>query len=108
MPGFVLNISSAIECSFKGVVKAATGVPQVLVLNQPVVTQSDTYQVLLCQESSPAPGPFKCLKATWQSAATKVTAKGQPILLMDSQGQGVQTAPHPLTVTQTQQKVSAR
>ena len=77
--------------------------PRVTVGGQPVVTQSGPYTVAGCGFVPPA-GNGPCVTANWITGAVRVTAGGQPVLLMESQAICVPTGT-PLIVAVTQVRV---
>lgn len=104
MPGFLLHVGATVLCAHGGQAQATTPNPRVLVGGQPVTTQPAPYTVAGCPFNvSGSPSP--CLTGQWSTAATKVLAGGQPVLLFDSQAI---CAPNgtPLVITTTQTKVS--
>jgi len=72
---------------------------------QPVVTQAAPHMVAGCSfQVSGAPVP--CVVAQWVSAATRVTAMGQPVLVADS---SAVCAPNgtPVNIVPVQSRVTA-
>ena len=82
MPGSLLGSNAFVLCEHVGKATPATTNPRVKVGGQPVVTQPTMYNVTNCTLPPPA-GP--CATAQWYTAATRVRAGGQPVLLDDSQ-----------------------
>jgi hypothetical protein len=105
MPGPVLTVGSMILCAHGGMAQATAPNPRVSAGGQPVVTQAAPHAVAGCVFNiSGAPSP--CVTATWVTGAVRVTATGQPLLLMDSQAV---CAPNgtPVLITMTQPRVTA-
>lgn len=105
MPGPLLDANTTVMCAHGGSARATAPVPRVLVMGQPVVTQPAPYAVAGCPFQS-APGtPYPCVTASWVTAATRVTALGQPVLLADSKAIASPTGA-PVTIVPTQNRVS--
>lgn len=106
MPGFLLHLNATVLCLHGGQAQATAPNPRVLVGGQPVVTQAAPHVVAGCPFTTPAGNPQPCVTAQWVTAATRVRAGGQPVLLQDSQaicapnGTGVQ-------IVATQMRVKA-
>ena len=100
MPGMIVHENAVIFCKHAGQVKHTSSIPRVKVSGMPVVVQPIPHVVSGC------PIDRKCVIANWITAATRVTAMGQFVLLKDSQakctasGQGVD-------IVSTQERVKA-
>ncbi len=103
MPGYLLHVGATVICSHGGQAQATVPNPRVRVGGQPIVTQGAPYTVAGCPFSTPG-GPMPCVTANWVTAAVRVRASGQPVLLQDSQAI---TTPNgvPLNVLVTQVRV---
>ncbi len=103
MPGYLLHVGATVICSHGGQAQATVPNPRVRVGGQPIVTQGAPYTVAGCPFSTPG-GPMPCVTASWVTAAVRVRASGQPVLLQDSQAI---TTPNgvPLNVLVTQVRV---
>ncbi|MFO0979784.1 MAG: hypothetical protein U0996_25520 [Planctomycetaceae bacterium] len=103
MPGFFLHLNATVQCAHQGMATPTTPNPKVLVSGMPITTMPKQYVIAGCPFTN-GTTPQPCLTAQWTSAAMKVFAGGEPVLLMDSQAI---TTPNgvPLLVTSTQQKV---
>jgi uncharacterized Zn-binding protein involved in type VI secretion len=103
MPGFLLHAGATVMCAHAGQAMPTTPNPRVRVAGQPIVTQPNPYTVAGCPFSTGA-GPMPCVTASWVTAATRVRANGQPVLLQDSQAI---TTPNgvPLNIIVTQVRV---
>jgi uncharacterized Zn-binding protein involved in type VI secretion len=84
MPGFLLHVGATVLCAHGGQAQAAAGNPRVRVSGQPVVTQPSVHTVAGCPFTVSG-GPQPCLSVQWITAALRVRAGGQPVLLQDSQ-----------------------
>ncbi len=104
MPGFLLHQGAQGICSHGGQAQPTVSFPRVKVAGQPVVILSTIYQVTGCPFTTPAGTPQPCLIASWITAATRVRAGGEPVILQDSQAL---TAPNgvPLQILVVQQRV---
>ncbi|MCP4689206.1 MAG: hypothetical protein GY859_14220 [Desulfobacterales bacterium] len=84
MPGYLLHMGATVICAHAGQATPSAPNPRVKVGGQSIVTQPAVYTVAGCPFNvSGAPVP--CVTAQWVTAATRVTAGGQPVLLQDSQ-----------------------
>ena len=79
MPGYLLHQGATVMCSHGGKVQPVLPDARVKVSNQAVVTQPFFHTIAGCSSTPP------CALAQWLTAATRVRASGQPILLRDSQ-----------------------
>src|SRR5436305_573573 len=84
MPGPLLHMGATVLCSHGGQATPSAPNPRVQVSGQQVVTMSAPYTVAGCAFVPPS-GNGPCVTAQWVVAATRVTAGGQPVLLLDSQ-----------------------
>lgn len=103
MPGFILHLGATVLCSHAGQATPATPNPRVTVSGQPIVTVASPYLVAGCTLPPVAGGP--CVTAQFVTAATRVTAGGQPVLLLDSQAVCAPTGT-PLLVVMTQTRAT--
>lgn len=104
MPGFLLHVGATVLCAHGGQAQPTSPFPRVTVSGQPIVTQPALFTVAACPFNvSGSPSP--CVTATWMTAATRITAGGLPVLLLDSQAT---CAPNgtPLMITVTQTRVT--
>jgi len=104
MPGFLLHAGATVSCSHAGQATPTASFPRVKVGGQPVTVQTAPYSVAGCTMQPPPNGNGPCVTAQFTSAATRVRAGGQFVLLQDSQATCVPTGT-PLQITQTQVKV---
>src|SRR4051794_23929071 len=84
-PGAVLHENATVLCMHGGTARPVAVEPRVLVSGQNVVTRADQDVVTGCPVPPPPAGTGPCLTATWVTAATRVRASGQPLLLEESQ-----------------------
>ena len=103
MPGFFLHVGATLLCSHGGQAQPTVPNPRVRVSGQPVVTQGAPYTVAGCPFVSGV-NPLPCVTANWVTAAVRVRAGGQPVLLQDSQAVTVPNGV-PLNVVVTQVRV---
>ena len=106
MPGTILHQGATVQCAHLGNALPVTVNPRVTVSNQAIVTMANTYTVAGCTLPSMSSGAPPCVTAAWTTAATRVTALGQPVLLQDSQSTCVPTGT-PLLIIMTQPRVQA-
>jgi hypothetical protein len=98
----MLNVTSNVMCMHGGLGTPTAPSPRVSAMGSPVVTLATTYVIAACSLTSTP--PF-CATAQFVTAATRVTAGGQPVLLADSQavcaatGTGVVILPNQARVT---------
>lgn len=104
MPGFLLHVGATVLCSHGGQAQPTVPNPRVRVGGQPVVTQPAPYTVAGCPFTTPAGAPLPCVTASWVTAALRVRAGGQPVLLQDSQAVTIPNGV-PLTIVATQVRV---
>jgi hypothetical protein len=84
MPGPAVTATTTVQCAHMGRGTPTAPNARVSILGQPVVTITSPYTIAGCPFSTPA-GPLPCVTAQFTTAATRVQAGGQPILLADSQ-----------------------
>jgi hypothetical protein len=105
MPGALLTAGTTVLCAHGAPAQPTAPVPRVLVMGQPVVTQPPPYVVGGCPNVTPVGAPLPCVSASWITAATRVTAMGQPVLLADSQAIASPTGT-PLTIVPAPSRVT--
>jgi hypothetical protein len=104
MPGFLLHMGATVLCAHAGQAQPTAPNPRVKVGGQPVVTLPTVYTVAGCAMPPPPAGNGPCVTAQFMTAATRVMAGGQPVLLQDSMATCVPTGT-PLTIAVTQVRV---
>ena len=105
MPGFLLHLGAQVQCVHAGQAVPVAVNPRVTVSGQPVATLTSTYTVAGCTLPPPTAGNGPCVTAQFVSAATRILADGQPVLLLDSQAVCAPTGT-PLLVVGTQTRVT--
>ena len=103
MPGFLLHQGATVLCAHTpGQATPVVVNLRVKVDSQQIVTQSSQYTITGCALTGTSTPP--CATAQWITAATRVKAGGNPVLLQDSQSTCVPTGT-PLNVVTTQTRV---
>jgi hypothetical protein len=111
MPGFMLAVASAVQCTHAAPATAQTGNTRVIVGGSPAVTASDLHTVAGCPFTIPGPTPQPCTTIRWVPA-TRVFINGQPaVVQMVGSGQGVcqsaaQVPQGPPVITAIQSRVT--
>ncbi len=85
MPGFLLHLGATVMCAHAGQAQPMVVNPRVTVMGQPIVTITSPYVVAGCALPPPPAANGPCVTAQFVTAATRITANGQPVLLLDSQ-----------------------
>ena len=85
MPGFLLHQGATVLCSHGGQAQPIVPNSRVTVSGQPIVTQPYPYTIAGCALPPPIAANGPCVTAQWVTAATRITAGGEPVLLLDSQ-----------------------
>lgn len=104
----LLHVGATILCTHAGQATIIPSQGRVRVGGQLVAVQSDTTTVAGCAFTIPGPKPQPCVTMRWISAATRVRAGGQPVLLQNSSGicQSAEQAPQgPPNIVVTQVRV---
>jgi hypothetical protein len=101
--GYLLHDGATVLCAHGGQAKPGVTSAKVKVGGQAIVTQSGPWTISGCAFTPPT-GNGPCATATWSTAATRVKAGGEPVLLQDSQASCVPTGT-PLNVVVTQVRV---
>lgn len=107
MTGFLLHVGMTAICTHSGQIIPMSTNTRVLVSGQPVVLQSDTYNIVGC--------PFvvsavyhPCIIVKWLVPSIRVKVNGQPVILQESSGicQSADQSPQGIpTVIQVQVRV---
>lgn len=82
--GYLLHVGATVTCMHGGQAMPTVPNTRVTVGGQPIVTQSAPYSIAGCA-FVPTAGNGPCVTAQWVTAAVRVTAGGEPVLLMESQ-----------------------
>ncbi len=85
MPGFLLDAAATVQCQHAGQGQPTKINPRVKLGGQPAVTQTGGWSIAGCSLPPPPGANGPCVTAQWTSAATRVRAGGEPVLLQDSQ-----------------------
>lgn len=85
MPAYLLHQGATVLCMHAGQAQPMAVFPRVKVSGQPIVTQPNPYTISGCTLPPPPNGNGPCVTGQWITAATRVRAGGQPVLLQDSQ-----------------------
>lgn len=87
MPGYLLHEDALVHCDHvpPGQARPNQTDRRVKVSGHYIVTKNVPYTIERCSQPAPSAGNGPCATAAWQSAARRVTASGQPVLLGDSQ-----------------------
>lgn len=80
---YLLHENATVLCLHAGQTQPTVTDQRVKVGGQKIVTQTAPYTVAGCSLPPQAGGP--CATAMWTSAATRIKASGQPVLLSNSQ-----------------------
>jgi len=107
MPGYLLHMGATVLCAHAGQAQPTATDPRVKVGGQPIVTQTGAFSVSGCALPPPPAANGPCVTAQWVSAALRVKASGQPVLLQDSQSVCTPTGT-PLSIAVTQVRVKAK
>jgi hypothetical protein len=83
--GFLLHLGATVTCAHAGQATPTVSDPRVLVSGQPVVTVASPWVVAGCTLPPPPTANGPCVTAQYVTSALRVTASGQPLLLMESQ-----------------------
>ena len=104
MPGYLLHENATVLCAHTGQAKPTMTDQRVKVGGQKIVTQTGPYTISGCTFPPPPAANGPCVTAMWTSAATRVKASGQPVLLQNSQATCAPTGT-PLNIVVTQVRV---
>lgn len=86
MPGYLLHQNAQVQCMHApGQAQPSQTDLRVKVSGFKIVTKANAYTISGCTLPPPTAGNGPCATAAWTSAATRVKASGQPVLLKDSQ-----------------------
>lgn len=83
--GYLLHVGATVQCMHTGQAQATLSYPRVRVGGQAVTTQNAPYSIGGCTLPPPNAGNGPCVIAQWTTAATRVKAGGQCVLLSTSQ-----------------------
>ena len=106
MSGFVRHQGATVLCLHGGQATPTAPNPRVSVGGQKITVQAPPYTVAGCALPPPPNGNGPCVSATWTTAALRVKAGGQPVLIQGSQATCAPTGTG-LNVVMTQTRVKA-
>jgi hypothetical protein len=84
MPGLMLHVGAQVICMHAGQAEPVMPCPRVTLSGQLAVTITSPWVVAGCVLPPPPAANGPCVTAMYITAATRVTAMGQPVLLFDS------------------------
>lgn len=85
MGAFVLHQGASVTCLHGGQATPTLPNPRVSVSGQKITVQPPPYMVAGCALPPPTAGNGPCVSAMWTTAALRVKASGQPVLIATSQ-----------------------
>ena len=88
MPGFVVHVNAACQCTHFAPATIVPAQPRVLVSGQPVATMSSQILVAGCLFTVPGPKPQPCITIKWLMPSARVLVTGQPAMLLPAPGVG--------------------
>lgn len=96
MPGFLLHVGDAVQCTHAAPATLTTANTRVLVSGTPALTASDLSTVAGCPFTLPGPKPSPCVTIRWLPAS-RVFVNGQPaVVQVTGPGQGICQSPEQL------------
>jgi hypothetical protein len=102
--GYLLHEGATVQCAHSGQAQPTVTETRVKVDGHAVVTQAPPWTISGCSMPPPTAGNGPCVTAMFSSAATRVKAGGQPVLLKDSSATCTPTGT-PIQVASTQTRV---
>jgi len=88
MPGLLLHVNAACQCTHAGPATIVPAQPRVLVSGQPVATMASQILVAGCVFTVPGPKPQPCVMVKWLLPSVRVLVTGQPAMLIPAPGTG--------------------
>ena len=107
MASYLLDAGATVQCMHAGKAQPTKTSSRVKLGGQPAVTQPGSYSISGCTMPPPIAGIGPCVTAMWTSAAKRVKAGGEPVLLADSKAQCIPTGTG-LTVVSQQTRVKGK
>lgn len=83
---YILHQGAQVLCTHGGQASPVAQSARVKVGGQGVLTAAHSHSVAGCPFTTPEPAPKPCATVTWTTAALRVKADGQPMLLSSSSG----------------------
>jgi hypothetical protein len=88
MPGFLMHVNAACQCTNAAPATIIPTQPRVLVSGQPVATMSSQIVVAGCPFTVPPGKPQPCVLVKWLMPTARVLVMGQPAMVLPSPGPG--------------------
>lgn len=88
MPGFLMHVGAACQCTHGAPANIVPAQPRVLVSGQPVATMTSQVLVAGCVFTLPGPKPQPCVTVRWLMPSARVLVMGQPAMLLPAPGTG--------------------
>ncbi len=88
MPGFLMHVNAACQCTHAAPATIVPTQPRVLVSAQPVATMTSPIVVAGCLFTIPGPVPQPCVTIKWLMPSTRVLVMGQPAMVLPAPGTG--------------------
>jgi hypothetical protein len=88
MPGFLMHVNAACQCTHAAPATIIPTQPRVLVSGQPVATMSSQIVVAGCPFTVPPGKPQPCVLVKWLMPTARVLVMGQPAMVLPSPGPG--------------------
>ena len=88
MPGFLMHVNAACQCTHAAPATIVPAQPRVLVSGQPVATMPSQIFVAGCLFTIPGPKPQPCITIKWLMPSVRVLVMGQPAMLLPAPGVG--------------------
>ena len=107
MPGFLMHVNAACQCTHAGPATVIPAQPRVLVSGQPVATMTSQIMVAGCAFTVPGPKPQPCITIKWMMPSVRVLVLGQPAMLLPAPGAGPGLCLSPEQIPQSPPIVSA-
>ncbi len=88
MPGFLMHVNAACQCTHAGPATIAPSQARVLVTGRPVATMAAKITVAGCAFTVPGPKPQPCVTIRWLMPSARVRVMGQPAMVLPAPGVG--------------------
>jgi len=88
MPGFLMHVNAACQCTHMAPATIVPSQPRVLVGGQPVAPIGSQIVVAGCLFTVPGPKPQPCVTIKWLMPSVRVLVLGQPAMLLPAPGTG--------------------
>jgi hypothetical protein len=107
MPGLLMHVNAACQCTHAGPATIIPTQPRVLVSGQPVATMTSQIIVAGCAFTVPGPKPQPCVTIKWLMPSARVLVMGQPAMTIPAPGVGPGLCQSPEQIPQGPPIVSA-